>query len=338
MTHAPQREAYALDAASDLLCGVGRVAVLSHIDPDADAIGSLLGLAAGLRSAGKQVTAALTDPIPGYAHFLPGVHDIVTALPPEPFDAYVFADAAEIDRVGALYTDDPGRFEGVPIVDLDHHHTNPLFGTVNVVDGAASSTSELAYRLLCQMGVTIDRDAASALLFGIVGDTGSFQNGATTPGSLATAANLIRAGADPQAIAFQLFERKRFAAARLFGDILHTIELDPARRIVFAWLGQAMLEAAGASLHEVEGVTAYLRGIEEAEVIMLLKEQENGEIRVSLRSRPGIDVSAIASALGGGGHKQAAGATLQGPREQARRLLTETYDRFYGDHRNPAGR
>lgn len=329
MTQAAESIEHSLRDAADLLLQSDRIAVMSHVDPDADAIGSILGLGGGLRALGKDVVIALSDAVPSYAQFLSGARDIVSTLPPEPFDAYVFADAADIERVGELYAADPARFEGAHVLDLDHHRTNPLFGTVNLVDPGASSTSELAYRLLCQMHAPVDQDTVTALLFGIVGDTGSFRNGATTPGSLRAAADLLELGADVQIIAFELFERKRFAAARLWGEVLSTIDLDEERHIVFAWLSQAMLKSAGVTLDETEGIVAYLRGIEEAEVVMLLKETEEGDVKVSLRSRPAVDVSAIASALGGGGHRQAAGATIPGPQERARQTLLETYDRLY---------
>lgn len=326
-----------LQPAASLLRTAQRIAILSHIDPDADAVGSSTGLALGLQALGKDVTVALADPVPAYARFLAGAGDVVRQFPPGPFDLYVFADAADIVRVGALYTADPSRFGGTPLIDLDHHRTNPGYGTVNVVDPGASSTSELSYRLLRALDAPISPDIATTLLFGIMGDTGAFQNGATTPGSLEVAADLVRRGADSQRVAFQLFDRKRFGVARAWGEVLDTIELFPERRIVYAWMDQKVLRENDVRMDEMEGITAYLRGIEEADVVMLLKEAENGDLRVSLRSRPGIDVSSIAVALGGGGHQQAAGATLPGPPEHAKSLLLETYDRFYGDQRHPAG-
>jgi bifunctional oligoribonuclease and PAP phosphatase NrnA len=319
-----------LREAAALLHDARRVAVVAHLDPDADAVGSILGLAGGLRQLGKDVTVALSDHIPSYAEFLAGAGDIVYDWPEEKFDVYVLADAADIARVGRLYTEDPDRFRGTPILNMDHHGTNPGYGTVNLVVPDASSTSELSFRVLCEMGAPIDEGTATALLFGIVGDTGSFRNGATTASSLEVAAELFRRGADVQRIAYEQFERKRFDAARLFGDVLGTIRLDRERRIVSAWLSQEMMRETGATLDEIEGTAAYLRGVEEADVVMFLKETEDGQVKVSLRSKPGIDVSAIASALGGGGHRQAAGATLPGPRERAHDLLIETYDRLHG--------
>jgi phosphoesterase RecJ-like protein len=316
----------AIREAAGLLRAASRIAVLGHVHPDADAIGSALGLSRGLQAMGKHVDTLLSDPVPEYARFLHGAESIGSGLPSKQPDVYVFADSAGIDRVGSLYTDDPTRFDGVPIVNVDHHRTNPMFGTVNFVAGDASSTSELSYHLLRELGAPIDADTATALLFGIVGDTGSFRNAATTPGALTTAAHLLELGADTQSIAFYLFESKTFAAARLWGRIVGNIELDRTRHIVLACMSQEMLQAEGAKADEAEGVAEYLRGVVEAEVVMLLKESEAGEIRVSMRSRPAVDVSAIASALGGGGHRQAAGCTIAGPFEHARAKLLEAYD------------
>jgi phosphoesterase RecJ-like protein len=300
--------------------------VLSHVNPDADAIGSALGLSRGLRSLGKNVVTLLSDPVPDYARFLQGSSDIRQTFPEGSPDLYVFADAAGIDRVGSLYSDNPSRFDGVPILNMDHHRTNPMFGTVNYVAGDASSTSELSYRLLRELGAPIDSATATMLLFGIVGDTGSFRNGATTPGALECASHLLELGADTQKIAFYLFECKTFAAARLWGRVVSNVELDRQRHIVFAYLSQEMLRAEGATADEAEGIAEYLRGIQEAEVVMLLKETEDGEMRISMRSRPEVDVSQIATALGGGGHRQAAGCTIAGPVEHATATLIEAFD------------
>ena len=328
MTETAEFASHPPEEAVRLLQGAHRIAVIAHVNPDADAIGSVLGLTGGLKGLSKEVAAVLSDPVPDYARFLPGADAIGSELSPDSYDVYLFADSAGIERVGDVYLRDPARFQGATILNLDHHRTNPLFGTVNYVDSSASSTAELSYRLLRALDAPVDSSVATALLFGIVGDTGSFQNGATTPGALETAADLLRLGADSQRIAFQLFERKTFGAARLWGRVLSTIELDRSRGIVFACLGQEMLAAEGATADETEGVAEYLRGIEEADVVMLLKEATDGMIRVSMRSRPEVDVSAIATVLGGGGHRQAAGCTLNGPFVAARTVLTETFDRL----------
>jgi phosphoesterase RecJ-like protein len=317
-----------LEQAAGLLRSAQSIVAMAHVNPDADAIGSVLGLSLGLRALGLHVVVALSDPVPEYARFLRGASDIVAALPGEPVDLLVCADSADIERVGRLYLDNPDRFVETPVLNIDHHRTNPLFGSVNYVDPLASSTSELVYRLLVEMEAPIDAEAATALLFGIVGDTGSFQNGATTPGALEAASALVSLGADNQRVAFQLFERKRFVGARLWGRIVSTIELDRQRHIVFGSLSQQMVRDERATVDETEGVAEYLRGIEEASVVMLMKETEEGEIRVSMRSRPEVDVSAIATALNGGGHRQAAGCTLPGPVERARDMLVETFDRL----------
>jgi bifunctional oligoribonuclease and PAP phosphatase NrnA len=317
-----------LEAAAELLLEADRIVVIAHVNPDADAIGSVLGLTQGLRAMGKDAVGVLSDPVPDYARFLTGSEDIWSELPAAGVDLIVSADAADIARLGRLYEDNPDRFAATPMLNIDHHRTNPLFGTVNHVDPHASSTSELVYRLLVTLDAPIAPDTATALLFGISGDTGSFQNGATTPGALQTAAQLVALGADNQKVAFQLFESKRFAGARLWGRIMSGIELDPERHIVFGCLSQAMLQEEGASVDETEGVAEYLRGVQEATVVVLMKETPEGEMRISMRSRPEVDVSAIAIALHGGGHRQAAGCTVPGPRECAKALIIETFDRL----------
>lgn len=317
-----------LDAGAGLLLGANHIVVIAHVNPDADAIGSVLGLTQGLRALGKDAVGVLSDPVPDYARFLSGSGDIVSELPAEGIDLIVSADAAGIERLGRLYADNRDRFASTPMLNIDHHRTNPHFGTVNQVDPHASSTSELMYHFLVALGAPIAPHTATALLFGISGDTGSFQNGATTPGALQTAAQLVALGADNQKIAFQLFESKRFVGARLWGRIISTIELDRERHIVFGYLSQDMLKEEGASVDETEGVAEYLRGVQEATVVVLMKETPEGEMRISMRSRPEVDVSAIATALHGGGHRQAAGCTVPGPRDVAKALIIETFDRL----------
>lgn len=327
MTQTAREAVDSLAEAARLLAPARRVAVMAHVNPDADALGAVLGLALGLRAMGKEVTAALSDPVPRYAQFLTGSETVVSTLPPGAYDVFILADAASIDRVGALYEADPGRFDSAPILNIDHHRTNPLFGAVNYVDPRASSTSELAFHLLEALGAPLDAGTVTALLFGIVGDTGSFRNAATTPGSLEVASRLVALGGNIELISFHLFEWKTFSAARLWGKVLSEIELDRQRAIVIACLSQAMLNEEGGNVEETEGIAEYLRGIEEAECVMLLKETPDGDIRVSMRSRPAVDVAAIASSLGGGGHRQAAGCTLPGPFATARAMLIEAYDR-----------
>lgn len=336
MTQAPELVSEPCQQAAQLIHNANRIAVMAHVNPDADAIGSIVGLAAGLRALGKDAVAALSDPVPDYARFLPGTEAIVSELPQNAVDLLVCVDSADIERLGALYLRDVARFEATPVLNIDHHRTNPLYGTVNYVDPGASSSSELAYYVLSELGAPLDQATATALLFGIVGDTGSFCNGATTPGSLEVAAQLLRLGGDMQRIAFQLFESKTFAAARLWGRVLSTIELDAERGIVFACLSQAMLKEDGVSVDETEGLAEYLRGVQEADVVMLLKETEDGDIRVSMRSRPSLDVAAIASALGGGGHRQAAGCTIPGPFAHAKTVLIRAYDAQVAISRQPS--
>ncbi|MGI8824128.1 MAG: DHH family phosphoesterase [Chloroflexota bacterium] len=318
----------ALDEAVSLLLGAQRIGVIAHVNPDADAIGAVLGLAGGLRALGKEVYPTLNDYVPDYARFLEASANIEPAFPVDPLDVIICVDAADVERVGDVYLQNPERFQSTPVLNVDHHRTNPRFGRVNYVDPTASSTSELSYRILSHMEAPIDTDTATALLFGIVGDTGSFQNGATTPGSLETAAALLRCGADSQRVAFYLFECKRFVAARLWGRVLSTIELDPRRRIVFACLSQTELHEEGATVDETEGIAEYLRGIEDADVVMLMKETEEGSMRISMRSRPNVDVSVIATTLDGGGHRQAAGCTIPGPFAAAKETLVNAYDRL----------
>ena len=325
MTSMAASKLESLEAAAQFVRSHGKFAVISHVNPDADAIGSTLGLTLGLTALGFDALPVLSDRIPDYARFLAGVDRFAPTVR-APVDALIYVDAADRDRVGGVFGEEQDQLLQLPTLNVDHHRTNPGYATLNYVDAQASSSSELVFRLLSKLGTPIRAETANALLFGIVGDTGSFRNGATTPSSLEVASHLLDLGGDVQRIAFQLFEAKTFAAARLLGMILGTLELDPQRKIVVALMSQAMLRESGATADEAEGTAEYLRGVEEAETVILLKETPEGEMRVSFRSRPAVDVAAVATALGGGGHRQAAGATVAGPAEKAKETILKAYD------------
>lgn len=196
-----------------LLQGARHIFAAAHIDPDGDAIGSLLGFAATLRHLGKKVTVALADPVPWRFEDLVGASDVQAEGPTSQHDVLVSLDASELSRLGAVLT--PDVIGGRPLLMIDHHVTNSRFGTVNVLDPTAAATAEIVYFLSLALGVVPDQPTATALLTGIVTDTLGFRTTSTTPRTLEVAQALMHSGADLATIAQRAFNSQSFASLQL---------------------------------------------------------------------------------------------------------------------------
>jgi len=293
------------------------VLLTCHVGPDGDALGSMLAFGLALRRLGfADVRASFPEPfdVPDAFSFLPGLDLLVAPAeaPPRPALAVSF-DAASPTRLAGL-TDALGR--APTWIVLDHHASNVGFGSVRILDPDAAATAVLAVGLIDRLGVDVDRDIATCLYVGLATDTGSFKFDATTPEVLRLASRLVEAGARPAEVARRVFDTRPFAAIRLLGDVLDRAELDPAaaggRGLVSAYATRAELEHHGQSAQVLESFMDVIRTAAEADVACLLKPVAEGEWSVSLRSRGGTDVSAVAVALGGGGHRLAAGFTGAG--------------------------
>jgi bifunctional oligoribonuclease and PAP phosphatase NrnA len=326
-------EAYAL--AADTVARAPRdgvVLLACHVNPDGDALGSMLGFGLGLRQLGfTAVYASFPEPymLADMFRFLPGLELLVApADAPVCPDLGISFDAASVDRLGELSTALEAAKEWIAV---DHHASNTGFGSVRLVDPNAAATAVLAAYLLDRLDVTINRDIAMCLYTGIVTDTGSFKFDPTTPEVLALAARLVATGVKPAEVARRVFDTRPFAAIRLLGDVLERTELDPAaaggRGLVTAYATPEDLARHGQPWHVLEGFMDIVRTAEEADVACLVKPVAPGRWAVSLRSKGATDVSAVAVALGGGGHRLAAGFTGYGEatdvldmvREQLRR-------------------
>lgn len=295
-----------------------RVLLLTHIGPDSDAIGSLLGMAHLLRAAGKDVVAACADPAPEYARFLPGI-DTVTSNPSGSFDLVMSLDAADLGRLGGLGT----RYAAEIQIVVDHHITNPGFGAVNLIDPVAASTAELIAAHLSEFGLTLNTPAAECLLAGVVGDTLGFRTSSTTPATLGVAQQLVAAGADLSRTIDLSLHMRSFSAIKLWGEGLSRLQLQDG--IAWALLPMAARRAAGYGGNGDADLVNLLSTVREANVVIVLTERQDGRVKISWRSRPGINVGTLAASFGGGGHAQAAGAEIDGPLEAAeKRVLAAT--------------
>ncbi len=291
-----------------MILGANRILVVCHVSPDGDAIGALLAMGHILRALGKQVTLACADPVPKEYRYMPGADEVVQR-PEGDFDLIVSLDSSDLPRLGDAY--DAARFGHVPILNIDHHITNLNFGTVNWVEPDSASTCQLVLRLADGLGVAITPDIATCLLSGIVMDTRGFTTPNTDLLALRAAERLVAAGANLSDVARRILVQRSFAMAKLWGEALSQARLEDG--IVWASLPAALMAQSDASANGLSGLVAFLAGVEEARVAVLFRERNDGRVEVSLRSVPGVDVSGIALAMGGGGHPQAAGFTLAEP-------------------------
>jgi phosphoesterase RecJ-like protein len=303
-----------------------------HVRPDADALGSLLGLALGLKELGKQAHPISPDGVPDLYRFLPSWQWVRTpaGCPKDAsFDLGIGLDADGSDRLGPMEK----LILSLPVViDLDHHTGPDPFGDIQVVDPGAAATGELVYELLCELGAPLTPEIATCLLAALITDTGSFRFSSTTADSFRIAAALVDAGAHPTPIFERVYGSRPFATSRLLGRLLLSLERSADGRIVWAGLPYRAFQEAGLDTGVTEGFVDQIRMVEGSEVAIFFREERDGEIRVSLRSRGGFNVAKVADVFGGGGHVPAAGCSLPGPLEPAmERVVEEVRRQMHGD-------
>jgi phosphoesterase RecJ-like protein len=316
-------EEEALRRAAEILSGADEVALACHMNPDADALGSMLGLSIFLRSRGTRTVCSYgNEPLalPRWASLLPGTDHLVApgAYPTEP-RVMVTCDCASFDRLGVLGAPASRTRE---LIWVDHHRSNDGYGTVRLVDPDASSTCEMVFRLIETMRGDFDRDVAVCLYAGLVTDTGRFQYQATTPETLRVAAGLRERDFDHAALVRAMYEDNDPSFLRLLGTALARMTEVPEASFVWTYITQADLADAGVGPGDTDDVIDVLRTARDVDVAAVLKQQRDGRFKVSVRSRGAHDLSAVASSFGGGGHRLAAGYTSEhGPEGTIERLL-----------------
>jgi phosphoesterase RecJ-like protein len=298
-----------LTAITDALQRHDRFLVVTHENPDGDALGSLLALSLALRQLGKDAVMYLPGqtPLPQEYAFMP-LDDIVREPPKDAAERVLLAvDCAKEDRIG----DESVRSAAPLVLDIDHHHDNTRFGDLNLIVADASSTGEILRDVFAELGVELTPELAEPLYIALVTDTGRFQYANTTPKSLRLAAELVEAGADVHAVFQEVYESVEFAKLKLLARALGRAEVLEGGRIVVSHLLRTDFTEVGAAEPYSEGIIDYLRAVEGAELAVLIREQLHGSPHAhkgSLRSSiDELDVSVIARSFGGGGHRQAAG-------------------------------
>jgi phosphoesterase RecJ-like protein len=314
-----------------LIDGASQICLTCHIRPDADALGSMLAVAWALRSRQVDVIASFGDDpfeVPAILRFLPGQELLSppASYPARPQLMMTF-DASSPDRFGALASAAAAADE---LIVLDHHASNTGFGTVNLVEPSAAATAVLAADLIARLGVGLTRQIATCLYAGLATDTGSFKFSSTTPQVHELAARLLSTGIDPGAISRELYDRAPFSYLGMLSATLQraTLDRNAARGLGLVWttVTRADRQAAALPLDAAESVIDVIRRTDEAEVAVVLKEDDDGRWQVSTRSKSQIDVARACTAMGGGGHARAAGFTFSGSAEEGVTALTALLD------------
>jgi len=293
-----------------------RFAITSHVRPDGDSLGSSLGLCWLLRALDKDVEVIMRDAAPYAYRRLPGAGAIrVTPAVDRSYDSVFVIECSDIDRPGLI------DLEKQFVINIDHHSTTELFGTINWIDSTASAVGEMIYNLCKATGVRVTKEIAECVYTALLTDTGSFHYSNTTERTFKIASELIRTGVKPAKTAEAIFGSYQWPKIELLGQVLSTARRDETGHV--AWMRQtlAMQEQTHASEEDADGFVNYPLAVGEVEATALFKECSPGVYRTSLRSKGEVNVAKIAEQFGGGGHRNAAGCTLKGSWDEVERQV-----------------
>jgi bifunctional oligoribonuclease and PAP phosphatase NrnA len=290
--------------------------ITSHVRPDGDSLGSSLGLYWLLRALDKDVEVIMRDVAPHAYLQLPGADAIrVTPAVDRPYDAVFVIECSDIDRPGLI------DLEKQFVVNIDHHSTTELFGTINWIDSTASAVGEMVYNLCKATGVRVTKEIAECVYTALLTDTGSFHYSNTTERTFKIASELVRTGVRPAKSAEAIFGSYQWPKIQLLSQVLATARRDESGHVAWMWQTLAMQEQTKASDEDADGFVNYPLAVSEVEAAALFKECSPGVYRTSLRSKGEVNVAKIAEQFGGGGHRNAAGCTLKGDLEEIEQKL-----------------
>jgi phosphoesterase RecJ-like protein len=284
-----------------------RFLVSSHQRPDGDAIGAAVGIALALRDLGKTAEVVMDAVPPHFLRPFPAVDGIrVTPQISDVADAALIMECSSLDRTGVA------GLERSPVFNIDHHVGNTRYGTINWIDESAAACTEMVFTLIERLGVRLSTPIATHVYLGLLTDTGSFHFSHITPRSFEIARRCVEAGADPQWIARTHYDSSTLARVRIFGHVVNTMQLDPSGRVALLTMTTDAAAATGASYDDTDGIINFPLTVKDIQAVAFIKQMQDGEWRVSMRSKGNIDVGAIARAHAGGGHKNASGCSIRG--------------------------
>ena len=291
-----------------------RFLVCSHSGPDGDAVGSMLAMGMLLEQMGKRVGLVCPDRIPVVFRSLPGADKIVKALRVRgPYDAVILLECDGVERTGLK------GLEKFFQVNIDHHASGVEFADLNWIENEAACVGEMVYRLYRAAGIKPSAEAANCIYATVLTDTGGFIYGGTRASTFELARELTLAGADPIKIAQEVYFSTPMSRLLLLGAALHNLHREG--RLAWLWVTHQDMVRSCAVEEDCEGIVNHALSIAEVEAAVFLRELEEKRVRVSLRSKGRINVAAIAERLGGGGHENASGCTLDGPLARAREQI-----------------
>ncbi|MFZ2034152.1 MAG: bifunctional oligoribonuclease/PAP phosphatase NrnA [Candidatus Dormiibacterota bacterium] len=301
-----------------------QVTCLAHKDADADSLGSALGFAIALRSIGQRVRVVVPEPLPRLLEYLPGFETVEVGGAPLGDTVFTF-DCATLGRFGERRAEVE---HASIVVNIDHHSSNTAFGTINLVDAAASATGQVIHRLLRELGAPISPAVATNLYAALFTDTGGFRHENTTEESLRLAAALVAAGADPGWVALKSYKSRSLAQVRLEGLAVARMHSEMNGRLLWSEVTTGMLEETGADMQDAEGIIDALQSIATMQIAILFKQHTPDRSKISVRTREPLDATEVCTPFGGGGHKRAAGAEFGDPLPIAERRVLEVARRL----------
>lgn len=292
-----------------------RILVISHIRPDGDAVGSLIGLGLSLAERGKQVEMVISDGVPQSLRHLTG-RDLVRNSPSGLFDLAIALDCSDLSRTGRALQD-----YGVLDINIDHHATNQNFAGLNLVDDGAVSTTQILAENLEAWNLPLTKSVADALLTGLITDTIGFRTANVTPEVMRIVAHLMEAGSNLSGLYHQGLVNRSYEAVRFWGAGLTRLERQGP--VIWTTLTMADRQAAGYGGRDDADLINLLTTINDVSICLVFVEQPNNKVKVSWRCQPGLDISKVAMEFGGGGHPVASGAEIPGALEEVRAVVLE---------------
>ena len=296
-----------------------RFLITSHARPDGDSIGSQLAMYYALEALGKEARIVNADPAPDHYMEFPGVDriEVARAVVEQDADALIVMESGDLARTGVSGLE--GRFT----INIDHHQGNTQYGALNWVDLSAAACGEMVFDLIRELEVPLTLEIATHIYLAILTDTGSFHHSNITPRTFDICRQTVEAGVNPAAMARRVFDSNSFGKLKLIGALLDSMELLDQGRLAVLYLDDAMLEACGCTHNDTEGLINLPLTAREIQAVVFFKVTPGGDVRVSLRSKYDVDVRGVATRFGGGGHKNAAGFTVDGPVAEVRpRIIT----------------
>lgn len=295
------------------------ILLIAHVSPDGDTLGSSFALYGALLELGKHAQIVCEDPVPAIYRFLPFSDQLIPPEKAKQAEAVVCVDCADLARAGRC---EPLFHAANTTLNIDHHGTNDRYAEENFVQ-KAGATGELIYNVITCLKVTLNKNIASCLYAAITTDTGNFAYSNTTPDTLRIAAELLDTGIDLPYLNRCLFRTVPFHKLKLHALAVSKTQLYEYGRIGISFLTKDEIQQCGATGEDTEGIIDAIRDIDTVEVAALLRESDDGQIRVSLRGKSSADVSRIAVQFEGGGHRLAAGCTMKPPIEEATAKILE---------------